>query len=83
MGCAGSPGLSRAAFRDSYKTSSMCLDCTGLETDEYRGVLNFIFIFIKKGRESTYRKVSGMRLQLVLSLMLFVGGGRSEQATAI
>lgn len=80
MGHARSPGLPRAAFRDSCRTSSMCLGCAGLETDEYRGVFNFIFILTGKGRESTYREVSSMRLQLALSLMLFVGGSRSEVA---
>lgn len=81
-GCAPVPGLPRPALGILPGTSSLWSDRAGLET-ESRGVFSFIFILIKTGRASTYREVSGMSLQLVLSLMLFVGGGRSEQTTAV
>lgn len=34
-------------------------------------------------RASTYREVRGVGLQLALHLMLFVGGGGSEQTVAV
>lgn len=54
-GRAGSPGLPRAAFRDSCGTSSACLDCAGLQTDECRGVLNFLFLSGKLENQHTVR----------------------------
>lgn len=60
----------------------MCSDCAGLAT-KHRGERNFIFIVTGKGRASTHREVASMRLQLVLGLMLFVGGGGSEQTIAV